>query len=537
MRSLSAILIALVLASTIQIIPWVEPNPVLEELVKGPPYDGDRYHFTQNDGQWTDGVLFGAHTDFGSVAFSIGSVHYISTDNGGVPTHRYHPIQLSFIGSDGARPSGEEPLDFPTNYIMGRDANCWIFGAKSYRRILYQDLWEGIDLVYFFTSSELKYEFILGPGSDPRDIRIRLDGHSSLSCAGNMLAIGTGGSPCIIDSDLYVHYEDGPDEVLPGSFVMIDESTYSFDVDPPGDRTVIIDPVVSGGYIGGSGTDSISSTVELQDGDIMICGTCDSPGLPIRMNGYDATFNGGADGFIIRKASDDGGIRSATYIGGSHDDHINSMAVSDSGGLYICGLTYSDDFPVTKLAFDDSFNGDTDVFVMGFDSNLLEPTFSTYIGGSGQENSFSISIGKQDRPVVAGNTVSDDFPVVNGSFDTNFSGGSDMFLLMLEKDGSDLIFSSFIGGSGGEIPKDMEISPGGDIYITGLTSSQDFPVSINAMDRTYSGGNDLFVFGLGADGDSMVASTFVGGTGWDDGFGLHIDDDGSILVTGFTRST
>ncbi|MFW9995763.1 MAG: hypothetical protein ACFFD4_27235 [Candidatus Odinarchaeota archaeon] len=237
------------------------------------------------------------------------------------------------------------------------------------------------------------------------------------------------------------------------------------------------------------------------------------------------------------------GLVYSSFIGGSGDDYGCAVARDSQNNTIIAGITYSTDFPVTEGAFDTSHNGASDVFVSKFaeDGTLL---FSTFIGGSDEEtenlgddsyisHALSIAVDSADNIVIYGRTDSNDFPVTAGSYDTIYGGGRDLFIVKLSSDGSELLFATYLGGSGDEdwhlyATQTLVLDQYDNIIVTGLASSYDFPTTPNAIDRTNPGN---FIAKLSDDGSTLLYSSFVGGSC---AGSLAIDSEGNMIIAGNT---
>ena len=231
----------------------------------------------------------------------------------------------------------------------------------------------------------------------------------------------------------------------------------------------------------------------------------------------------------------------STFLGGSSTDEALAVAADAAGNTYVAGWTGSANFPATAGAFDPSFNGGRDAFVAKFlpDGTLA---WATFLGGSGNERAHGVAVDAGGNVYVTGRTDSADFPTTEGSFDVTFNGNVDAFVAKLSADGSALAYSTFLGGTGFEIDQgfdtlarrvgEIAVDAEGNAYVTGSTTSADFPTTAGAFQTTHAGGMDVFVTKLSADGSALVYSTFLGGTDFDRGHGIAVDAGGNAYVTG-----
>ncbi|MEO7859696.1 MAG: SBBP repeat-containing protein [Nitrospirales bacterium] len=228
----------------------------------------------------------------------------------------------------------------------------------------------------------------------------------------------------------------------------------------------------------------------------------------------------------------------STYLGGSGSDQSNGIAVDGSGLAYVTGRTFSTDFP-TVTPFQATYaGGDGDAFVTQLDAAGTSLLYSTYLGGSGSDQSNGIAVDGSGLAYVTGRTHSTDFPTVT-PFQATLAGGSkegDAFVTKLSATGTSLLYSTFLGGSGGEQGNGIALDGSGQAYVTGSTSSTDFPTA-TPVQATNAGSGDAFVTKLSATGTSLLYSTYLGGSGSDQSNGIAVDATGQAYVTGFTFST
>ena len=218
----------------------------------------------------------------------------------------------------------------------------------------------------------------------------------------------------------------------------------------------------------------------------------------------------------------------STYFGGAYSDYGKGITIDSNNNIYITGRTSSNDFPV-KNAFNTTYGGNIDAFVAKFNSNG-NLNFSTYFGGNLMDEGNSIAVDKFGNCYITGDTASSDFPIKN-AFNATYGGNIDSFVAKFNPNGG-LIFSTFIGGNSADIGTDIAVDNEGNSYITGFTASPNFPVKM-AYNETYGGKTDCFLTKLNATG-AIVTSTYVGGSGEDEGLSLALDSGNIIYVAGFT---
>ncbi len=353
--------------------------------------------------------------------------------------------------------------------------------------------------------------------------------------------------------------------------------------------------IVAGTYIGGSGFEEAKAVFVSSDG-VYVAGYTSSSDFPI-VSGYDAALDGSYDGFVVRLSLDLGTLIASTYIGGSSSDYVTGVVVG-TDGVYVAGYTGSSDFPVVSGAFDVSYNGGTDAFVSKLSLDLSSLLASTFLGGSSYEGIYDIEL-STDGVYVLGNTSSSDFPVTSGAHDVSLGGFSDMFVGKLNLSLSSLLACTYLGGSDLEYSEDMEMasdgvyitgstrstdypvtggayggsSSGSDdavitkldfnlsnllastylggsssdygrglmltpdgVYVVGATYSSDFPVTSDSYDPTYNGSSDAFVVKMAPDLSSLLVGSYMGGSDNEDVYGVAASPN-LLYAVGYTQSS
>ncbi|NIT78935.1 MAG: hypothetical protein GWN18_15715, partial [Thermoplasmata archaeon] len=242
-----------------------------------------------------------------------------------------------------------------------------------------------MDLVYDLTEAGLKYEFVVAPGVDPSRVRVSVSGHTGLSVVDGDLVISTSVGD-LVDTGLAVFHQDAPGERLPASFQLLEGDTYTFSVqDRDPDRALVIDPWVFSTYLGGTGDDGIVRVKVDSDGDIYTTGVTDSGNFPTTNGAFQTSLAGWMNCFVSKFNSAASALSFSTYIGGTFYDVPNDMYVDGSEDIFICGDTYSTDYPTTTGAYQETsfgsggMNFTEDSFVTKLDASGSRLDFSTYL--------------------------------------------------------------------------------------------------------------------------------------------------------------
>jgi len=302
-------------------------------------------------------------------------------------------------------------------------------------------------------------------------------------------------------------------------------------------------------YLGGGATESGPDVAVDVDGNVYVAGHTSSSDFPATVG--DTTVNGGRGAFVAKFSPTLGTLVWATLLDGDSVD--NAWAIEAQGGsVFVTGETISPDFPTTLGAFDRSWGGTTyDVFIARLDAATGSLLYSTFLGGTGRDRPHEMKVGPSGSLVLVGQTDSDadnvnDFPTTPGAFDRTWNsagpGNFDGFLVKFAPLGNgegDLLYSTFLGGSGDDHAMAVAVDSAGEAYITGYTNSADFPTTPGGFDISISG-YDAFATKINPTGGGsadLLYSTFLGGSGFDAGYGIANDTAGNAYVHGSTTST
>lgn len=349
--------------------------------------------------------------------------------------------------------------------------------------------------------------------------------------------------------------------------VFVAVTTKSNDIIPPGTpgydndynggiRDVIVakfdnnlSTLLSATYVGGSGDDGDWPGLALaldNDGNVYVAGGTNSSDLADMTGAYQPTIGGATDAFICKLDNDLNNILAVTYIGGINDEYYLQMTLDNSGNIYLCGTTASDDYPTTPGAFDETYNGGSggpypgDLFVSKLNSDLSTLLASTFIGGGGNDYCEGMVVGSDNGLYIAGWVSSADFPTDPASYQPGFHQGVyDGFVSKFSPDLTELTASTFLGGTAWDFCYDITLGNDGTVYTSGHTMSANFPIIPGAYDSTCTPGadnDDIFVSRLTSDLTTLLASTFLGSYGFEGAVILVVDADNNVYINGHTNS-
>jgi hypothetical protein len=477
-------------------------------------------------------------------------------------------LRVSFVGANPAPEiSGLEELPGRSNYFSGSDPSKWHTAIPNYAAVRYKDVYPGIDLMYYGNNEDLEFDWVLTPGANPKLIKLAIRGAENISLdAQEGLLIESGGNEMRLRKPTIYQVEEEqqkPGNVqndrgyarmnganrkhfIEGNYVVKDTHMVTFDVAAYDlDRPLIIDPVLSySTFLGGNGEDHGNAIAIDANGNAYIAGWTASSNFPTK-NPLQASFHGIQDAFVAKFNPSTSGAVSllySTYLGSSNGNAFAlGIAVDSAGNAYVTGGTGSTNFPTTPGAFQTAAASPGDAFVSKLDPTGSVLAYSTYLGGSGNnDQGLSIAVDASGAAYVAGFTDSLNFPTKN-AFQSSMGGGLlDAFLTKLNPTGSALLYSTYLGGSGDEQGASIAIDSSGNAYVTGSTGSTNFPTTVGAFQTSVSGVGDAFVAKLNpalSGIPSVIYSTYLGGSASDEGSGIAVDSAGNAYVTGSTFST
>jgi hypothetical protein len=490
--------------------PLFAPSPAQRrELVQA--YGNLPLSFEPNQGQTDPAVdfiarsagyeLFLTHTE---AVMLIGSPAFAGRGPGS-PARRSEAsvIRFKLAGSNpnpGVSASGK--LEGSSNYFIGKDPARWRTNIPSFSRVGYQGIYPGVDLVYYGNQGRLEHDFVVAAGADPRQVRMTVEGATMVRPDGtNGVTLALANSQLHLLKPFAYQQVAGIRHEVSARY-RVDGTHLAFEVGPyDHNQPLVIDPVVS--YL--------------------------------------------------------------SYLGGSNDDAQSSISISldSAGNVYVATGTLSTDFPVTAGVVQPTYGGSPSVCSQNA-TNICGDTaitkinragsailYSTYLGGSSGEYPFGLAVDSAGNAYVSGYTESTDFPVTKGAYQTTFAGRSatcpppyfpcgDGFITKINPSGSQLVYSTYLGGSGDDYIENMAIDKAGNAFVTGTTDSSDFPVTAGAFQTTipctFSACGVAFVTKLNPSGSALQYSTYLGGSAGSSGTGIAVDGSGNTYVGGNTSS-
>jgi hypothetical protein len=450
-------------------------------------------------------------------------------------------VRMKFASTH-ARPqiTGVEPQPGSSHYFRGADPDQWQKEIPHFRAVRYREVYPGIDLQYYGNQKELEYDFEVAPGADPSAIALDFQGVNRvwISDDGDLILDTNAG---VLKHRRPIAYQDesGARKSVEAKFVMRGANRVGLEVGRFNrELPLTIDPVlVYSTYLGGSDTagmgDQGNSVAVDSAGNAYITGFTSSTDFWTQ-NPVQATSGGGLDGFVLKLDPTGLVVLAASYFGGSGDEDGHRIALDGAGNIYITGFTSSPNFPIVN-GFQKTRGGGEDAYLLKLNNSFSSIVYSTYLGGSGDERAYGLSVDAAGNAYIAGTTGSTNFPVLS-ALQTKIAGGlADGFVAKFTPAGS-LAYSTLLGGRGNDLIYDVARDAAGNAYVTGFTTSIDFPV-VKALHDKFVGGEDAFIAEINPSGNALVFSTYWGGNATDNGVRLAVDTDRNIYVTGYTSSS
>jgi len=447
-------------------------------------------------------------------------------------------VRTSFVGANRATVvRGVDPLAGVSNYLIGNDRRQWHTGIPQFGRVRYDGIYPGVDLVLYGNQRQLEYDFVVSPRADPGAIALSIDGADSIGLEANGdLVIATQSRSVRMPRPVAYQDIDGRRRDVSVSY-RVRKNTVTFGIGAyDGGSTLVIDPLVvaASTYLGGAGADEPNDLAIDAAGNAYVTGYTTggfpaTTGRPVPGGGY-------ADAFVTKIDASGSSVVYSTVFGGSAFDNAHAIAVDASGAVYVAGGTTSPDFPAVA-AIRSTLLGAEDGFVAKLDPSGASFVYSTLLGGSAIDEFTDLALSASGEVYLAGTTTSTDLPAADGA-QKSFGGGTfDAFAMKVNAAGSQVMYSTYLGGSGDEYVPSIAVDAGGSAYLVGPTGSADFPI-VNGLQPVFHGGflGDAFVTKLTADGSAFVYSTYLGGAGQDSATDVTVDSSGNVYVVGNTDS-
>ncbi|MES2761398.1 MAG: PKD domain-containing protein [Bacteroidota bacterium] len=528
--------------------------------------------FAQNKGQWNDKVLFEGKFKGGKVFLERQGFSYIFYPKDGleslhhkhdeVGSFTYHSVKMDFENcNSNPQIQQSDSNSFFENYFIGNDPSKWASRVKSYKQIKYHDLYKGIDLKLFSDKNNFRFDFVIKPGADVNQLVMNFTGQDRLS---------------VVDGDLIIHTEVGEIaqqapyayQIINGKEIKV-ECSYSLEKDRVRfklgnnynkDHELIIDPTLVFATYTGSLSDNfgMTATYDVQ-GNAYTAGMCFGPSYPLSPGAFQTVYMGGTgyggDISVSKFGPTGANLLYSTYIGGTGNESPQSIVVDNLGQLVVFGRSYSANYPVTSGVFQTANAGGCDLIITKLNATGTGLVASTFLGGSQNDgvNSTttlggihynysddlrgSVIVDNTNNIYIAASTISSNFPVTPGCIQNSLNGPQDGCVAKLNPNLTALIYSTYYGGSSMDGVYSITLNSNDELYVTGGTSSTNFYTTPGSLHAASQGGIDGFVSLLAFNGNSVLASTYIGTPSYDQSYFVEVDKQGRVNLFGQTEGS
>jgi Beta-propeller repeat len=508
--------------------------------------DRMRLRFEPNKGQFSRPVRFAARTKDYSLDLlptellltpirPMGETGHLRT---GSTSRDSSKAVLVFAGSN-RHPAitGVGKLQSVSNYFRGSDPRKWRSGIANYSSVEYQNIYRGVDLICHGEQTEPEFDWIVAPGADAEQIRLSVQGADpAIDPNGDLVLKLPSGEARLKKPDIFQEV-NGTKHIVDGQFALRRENQIAFKIgDFDRTRPLVIDPVlVYSTYLGGSSDDETAQISVDGLGNIYVIGTAQSSDFPL-VNPLQSNKPGFLEAFVTKFDASGSNLVYSTYLGGvapGHVDRGNGIAVDASGNAYITGTTNDLNFPTTAGAYLPAPGGMGTGSEVGWTAEI-NPTgssliYSTYLTNNGESVPYAIAIDATGDAYLAGAAYPPMFPTTTGAYRSVDPGNVlAVFITKVNPSGSALVYSSLFGGNSSDQGFGIAVDSAGNAYVTGETSSSDFPVTTTL--QWPSEPFQAFVTKLNASGTALVYSTLFGSA---EGVGIAVDASGSAYITGY----
>lgn len=534
-----------------------------------------------NKGQWESEILYKIELNQGAMFiendgftyalnnFSKHHDHENHAENHENVTNKFHTVKTKFQNASWEGKVIEKDTSlFYRNYFLGQDSSNWTSKIHAFKHIALIDFYPSIDLIIETNEAGVKYTFDVAPGADPSQIQMTHHGADSVYLVNENIHIATRFGP-IIEQGLSVWNEEpsGRKDNIPANFA-VNENSVGFDFTEDYDTTkrLIIDPQLTFSSFTGAASDNWGFTAAPDlDANLFGGGIVIGTSYPTSTGAYDQAFNGGEGGLSfdigISKFSAQGdNLLYSTFIGGTRNETPNSIVSNDAGELFVLGVTSSVNFPMAGTPFQGTFQGGgitnqnglqftgTDIVLFKLNATGTNLLASTYFGGSGNDGlnlgALHYNYGDQFRGeiivngsnvYIASSTQSSDFPTPNGWKNT-ISGSQDAVVAKFTDNLSNVLWSTYFGGSNLETGNALQVSSTGNVFMTGGTNSNNLGLPNGGHTSTFQGGiADGYVVELDANTSTPVSGTYAGTGGYDQSYFVQLDIDDNVYIFGQTN--
>jgi gliding motility-associated-like protein len=525
--------------------------------------------FIQNKNQFPEPVRYKAFLPGGAVflrsdgfTFSyykeqdLERIHELKHDNKDVSQEQvnFHAYSVTFSNANkNAVLTQEDKQSYYHNYFIGNDPNHWAGNVPLYKKVTWNNVYEGIDAVVYSKGQSMKYDFVVKPGADASQIVLAFEGVKPELMKDGSLRIHTSVNTITEQAPYVYQVIDGKEVAVKCRYAVKPGNKIAFEL-PDGYQKaypLIIDPVLVFSTFSGStaSTFGFSATYDLS-GNLYAGGECFGTGWPVTTGAFQLTYGTNVDAGINKYSSNGTSLIYSTYYGGNGSDLPNNMMVNANEELVMCGTTTSPNLPVSVGCYDNILGGSSDIYIARFSVSGATLKAATYLGGSnidasntsvlspnyGDANRGEVLTATNGNIYVASSSNSADFPTTAGAIQTTIGGLQDGVVCKLDSNLTTLMYSTFLGGTDNDAAFSLVLNSTNEIVVCGGTSSANFPTTTGSLHTTAQGGTDGFVSIINT-ATGLTHSTYLGTALYDHAFKVQIDLTDNIFVMGQTAST
>jgi hypothetical protein len=437
-------------------------------------------------------------------------------------------LRVQLVNADSnATVIGQNELPGRTNYFRGNDPSKWTTNVETFAKVQYTNVLNGIDLVYYGNQGQLEYDFVVSPGANSRLINLKFNGARNLHVDKQTgdLVLQAGKEEIRFHKPVAYQNDAGDSKhLVAADYILESNNRVSFAVgNYDRGKPLVIDPTLTySTYLGGSSNDYGTAITVDSTGNAYVTGYTNSVNFPTTSGAFQTACGGGCSGttvdaFVSKIDPTGSFLVYSTYLGGTANDYGNGITLDASGNAFIVGQTFSTNFPTTAGAFQTKCSPDNcasgDVFVTELDSTGSHLMYSTYLGGTGKNQGNAIVLDSTGNAYITGWTQSITFPVTSGAFQTTCKCAQSVaFVTKLNTRGSGLVYSTYLGGTNGDVGYGIALDSSNNAYLTGYTQSSNFPTTPGAYQSSLGANRAAWITKMNTTGTALVYSTYLGGT-------------------------
>jgi hypothetical protein len=467
-------------------------------------------------------------------------------------------VTVRLVGADPAASAElQEPLPGRIHRLKGNHPERWQIGLQPHARVLFREVYPGIDVAYYGNRRELEYDLLVAPGGSAAAARLRFDGVRRVTVVRDgELELETGRGTLIQRRPLAYQVRTGGRDTVEVAYRLNDDGSVGFQVgDYDAARPLVIDPVLSySTLVGGLGLDQCWDVVVDAQGAAYVAGETESinfNGVRITStNSFQTNYLGGltgvaGDAFVGKLNPDATAFEWLTFLGGADIDVAFAIALAPGGEPVIGGFTTSSNFPITAQAWQTNLTGLTNRFtgrrpLEGYVARLKADgsgvVAATYFGGDGEDQILDMTVADNGSIVTVGSTTSTNLVFPAGSGQSTNGGGTEGFLAVFSETLGVVTAGTYMGGSGFDTFEGVALGEGGVAHVAGITFSTNLVV-VGGGQATNAGGADVLLAGIRTADGSVAYESYFGGAADDLGLRASRGVGGSFWVAGQTLST